>query len=186
MHSWKYENYLVSKDWKDKRALVLERDKNTCKMCKFSFNRSSLEVHHITYKNLFHEPLADLVTLCKKCHKQIHKIKPDGSLKREKSRNPVEKNGITDGQLDFIRRQLTTIGATKNGKKPFDLKKHEVIKLFKTVFLKSPDTESLDKSDFDRGVKRFLLLKEKLNPKEKEVVPKHELINVFLKKMNWK
>ncbi|MCD8418864.1 hypothetical protein J2Q11_14130 [Tenacibaculum finnmarkense genomovar finnmarkense] len=66
----KYVNYLNSAEWKNLRIRVFERDKNTCQECK---NKTAEQVHHITYENLFNEPLEDLVSVCVECHSEIHK-----------------------------------------------------------------------------------------------------------------
>lgn len=66
-----YTKYLNSPEWKRIRNSVLERDNFRCAVCGTS---TGLNVHHITYKNIFNEQenLSDLVTLCRKCHKTIH------------------------------------------------------------------------------------------------------------------
>lgn len=66
---YKYQKYLMSQAWRDKRKLVLERDDNLCQSCKI---KPAEEVHHLTYNNLFNEPLEDLQSLCKSCHKAVH------------------------------------------------------------------------------------------------------------------
>lgn len=64
-----YTEYLDSNEWKEKRAKILNRDKNTCQACGAAAN----VVHHLTYKRLFHEFDHDLVSLCSNCHDIIHK-----------------------------------------------------------------------------------------------------------------
>lgn len=66
----KYKQYLKSPRWKKKRFLVLKRDHFKCTVCG---RKRNLNVHHKTYKNIFNEPLCDLVTVCKVCHKKIHR-----------------------------------------------------------------------------------------------------------------
>ena len=61
--------YLKSIEWKKLRHSVLVRDNYTCQICNSSAN---LHVHHMSYRNLFHEPLDDLITLCNTCHTNIH------------------------------------------------------------------------------------------------------------------
>ena len=61
--------YLNSIEWKQRRHSVLVRDQYTCQICN---STSNLQVHHMSYKNLFHEPLDDLITLCDTCHANIH------------------------------------------------------------------------------------------------------------------
>ena len=62
-------HYMQSPEWKHKRALVLARDNFQCRICS---SPSNLQVHHLSYKNLYHEPLSDLATLCGDCHTAIH------------------------------------------------------------------------------------------------------------------
>ena len=69
-HFYKYQEYLRSKQWKEKRALVMVRDNNTCQHCRKAIAE---EVHHLTYVNLFNEPLDDLISLCSVCHSKVHK-----------------------------------------------------------------------------------------------------------------
>ena len=64
-----YLTYLNSDKYKNGiRAKRLAFDKYRCVMCGTGKN---LEVHHITYARLGYEDLYDLVTLCKKCHREI-------------------------------------------------------------------------------------------------------------------
>ena len=64
--------YLRSYKWQDKRKAVLIRDSYTCQKCTAS--GIPLDVHHLHYKNIGNEPLTDLVSLCRTCHDEVHKI----------------------------------------------------------------------------------------------------------------
>ena len=72
-----YENYLKSDEWKVKRQQTLERDSFTCQVCGAKDN---LRVHHKTYANVctpanvYNERPDDLITVCDKCHEDIHKL----------------------------------------------------------------------------------------------------------------
>jgi 5-methylcytosine-specific restriction endonuclease McrA len=66
---YKYYLYRCSQTWKDKRQKVHDRDKNICQLCKIE---ASEEVHHLTYKNIFKEPLEDLIAVCTNCHRKEH------------------------------------------------------------------------------------------------------------------
>lgn len=72
-----YNAYLQSKVWADRRYRVLRRDNNRCLGCNwtptFKPEFKYLHIHHLTYDRVFYERLEDLVTLCKDCHKRIHK-----------------------------------------------------------------------------------------------------------------
>ncbi|NBD34380.1 MAG: hypothetical protein GVY30_00090 [Chloroflexi bacterium] len=63
-----YRRYLRSPRWHVKRLRVLIRDGGRCQMC----GRYGRDVHHLTYKRIFREPLFDLVTLCRECHTTLH------------------------------------------------------------------------------------------------------------------
>ena len=73
MQSEEYKKYMKSKEWQTKKKERIAID-NGCCMCKRPLDKiRSVQVHHITYKNLGHEDvLNDLVTLCGSCHKKIH------------------------------------------------------------------------------------------------------------------
>jgi hypothetical protein len=66
-----YNRYLTSAKWADKRARVLERDNYLCQACR---RRTATQVHHLTYKNVFDEPLFDLVAICDVCHNAISPV----------------------------------------------------------------------------------------------------------------
>lgn len=64
-----YQEYLKSPQWQQKRSERLKIDGYKCQRCGFT---RALEVHHINYERLYHEDVSrDLVTLCKKCHKEV-------------------------------------------------------------------------------------------------------------------
>jgi 5-methylcytosine-specific restriction endonuclease McrA len=69
-----YENFLKTSYWRNVRKLVLDRDGHKCTKCN---SEEILHIHHLTYKNHFNEleHLEDLITLCKKCHRALHKKK---------------------------------------------------------------------------------------------------------------
>ena len=67
-----YRAYFGTAKWKRKRAKVIFRDGAQCRACG---SRESLEVHHLTYSRFQNELPEDLITLCEKCHKAVHKAK---------------------------------------------------------------------------------------------------------------
>ena len=71
---WKelYHEYLLSSDWQSKRQLVIERANEICERC---HEKKIVDVHHLTYENVFDEPLEDLQGLCRICHTQAHNQK---------------------------------------------------------------------------------------------------------------
>ena len=64
----KYQ-YLQSPEWATKRKQALKQAHHHCCMCNSSRH---LHVHHISYKNLYKEPLSDLAVVCASCHTLIH------------------------------------------------------------------------------------------------------------------
>jgi hypothetical protein len=65
----RYREYLNSLEWKSRRQAVRERCKGICERCsKYLVD----EVHHLTYANVFNEPLEDLQGLCRPCHSFTH------------------------------------------------------------------------------------------------------------------
>lgn len=73
---YKYHQYLLSDDWKEKRKLVMERDNNMCQFCRLL---PAVDVHHLHFDNLFNEPLEDLRSVCLYCYRLIHN-KSHGSV----------------------------------------------------------------------------------------------------------
>ena len=63
-----YLRYIKSKKWFRKRLEVYQVQKE-CFGCGI---KNNLDVHHLTYKNLGKEKLEDLITLCRKCHSEVH------------------------------------------------------------------------------------------------------------------
>lgn len=69
-----YHAYIKSSEWKRKAAERMKLDGYRCVKCGKAMN---LCVHHLTYENLGHEQLEDLITLCKKCHSELHGVKEE-------------------------------------------------------------------------------------------------------------
>lgn len=65
-----YKRYLASPEWKAIASKVRTRDK-VCVKCSSAYG---LQVHHLTYKNVYFEEnhLDDLVTLCSTCHRNVN------------------------------------------------------------------------------------------------------------------
>jgi hypothetical protein len=55
--------------WINVRESRLERDGRMCVLCDWA---SELRCHHVTYENLFAEPISDLMTVCETCHDRLH------------------------------------------------------------------------------------------------------------------
>lgn len=64
-----YQEYLKSRSWHCRRIIALMRADYRCQLCN---KTKELHVHHRTYESLGHEPISDLVVLCKDCHAKFH------------------------------------------------------------------------------------------------------------------
>lgn len=62
-----YLDYLESKEWWDRRKLVLQRAGYRCEHCG---SAGPLEIHHVRYDNLGDEGIDDLIALCRPCHRR--------------------------------------------------------------------------------------------------------------------
>jgi len=67
----RYNAYLQSPEWKARRWKVLDRDNHTCQAC---LEHHATQVHHLTYRHAFNEPLFELVSICSTCHDRITRI----------------------------------------------------------------------------------------------------------------
>ncbi len=71
-----YRKQLNTKEWKQKRIEILDRDGHKCTKCGSTVK---LTVHHIQYNSIYKDawnyPNELLVTLCNKCHTLFHKSK---------------------------------------------------------------------------------------------------------------
>lgn len=65
-----YHDYFNTKHWNDLKEELLWKRGTECWICG---KWSKLLIHHISYKNLFHEKLyRDVYILCFDCHNQVH------------------------------------------------------------------------------------------------------------------
>jgi len=64
-----YQAYLKTRTWSLRKSLKLREARYRCERCGCA---ERLHVHHKTYKNIFNEPLKDLLALCGNCHIAIH------------------------------------------------------------------------------------------------------------------
>lgn len=110
-----YKEKLKDHRWLARKREILIRDKYTCKLCgSRGSNGNELHVHHLEYIHGF-EPWeyndSYLVTLCDKCHKEVHKhnIKlslrysciSDGMICEEEDVNWYERKNY-DGEKLYI------------------------------------------------------------------------------------
>lgn len=68
-----YRKYMRSDAWEKKKQERIAIDKGCC-MCGRPLDKiRSVQVHHISYKNLGNEDvLTDIATLCGSCHRKLH------------------------------------------------------------------------------------------------------------------
>jgi len=67
-----YKQQLRSKNWKDKRLFILERDNFCCVKCN---SKDNLQVHHTLYikgRKAWEYNNKYLITVCSSCHLEIH------------------------------------------------------------------------------------------------------------------
>lgn len=79
--SWwdRYNDYLKSPEWQDRRMARLIYDRRKCQACLSGCTWDATQVHHITYKHLGNEPVFDLVSVCETCHSAITAMDRGGS-----------------------------------------------------------------------------------------------------------
>ena len=68
---WKknYNSYLCSKHWKKRRKEIIEQHWDYCSNC---FSRHDIQVHHLTYENVWEEKCEDCKVICRNCHAKEH------------------------------------------------------------------------------------------------------------------
>lgn len=77
----KYLEYLSSTTWAKLRDQALKRDGYHCSICNSPYN---LEVHHLKYPDVLGtEPISDLMTLCRDCHKKLEDYKKSHKANRK-------------------------------------------------------------------------------------------------------
>lgn len=92
MISNEYREYLNSDKWYKKKQEVFKLKGKQCHSCGAKFQ---IDVHHQTYKNIFHEnEKLDLIPLCRICHDKVHIQK---GIKLKKATNKIIK-----GRKDFV------------------------------------------------------------------------------------
>lgn len=65
----RYNAYLKTPQWQEKRKLVFERAGGMCEGCR---RKKATQVHHLTYDHVGNELLFELVAICDACHRRIH------------------------------------------------------------------------------------------------------------------
>lgn len=79
----KYDDYLLTKHWRNKRKLIIAERHGVCQKCKKKIEeKGKIHIHHLTYERIGDELAEDLMLLCEDCH---HKIHNKGKSKKKKS-----------------------------------------------------------------------------------------------------
>lgn len=75
----KYQAYLCSREWAEKREAVHKRAGRRCERCRML---PISAVHHLSYARKYKESLEDLQGICQPCHDFIHKKRDEDPLLR--------------------------------------------------------------------------------------------------------
>ena len=86
MDKQEYQKYLHSAHWTEFKH-VYYKTHTACRECK---SKHKLNIHHVTYANLWNETTRDVVCLCHKCHQKIHFEGLKLNLKRSEYNVPKE------------------------------------------------------------------------------------------------
>ena len=86
-----YGAYLRSKHWLQIRGSYMS---STLPKCCFVCGNKRFELHHKTYQRLGEELLADLVPLCRRCHKSTHRVEKEHLVPLGVSHHFVENLGV--------------------------------------------------------------------------------------------
>jgi len=68
-----YQTYIRSDAWRQKRQQVIARAHGICERCG---RWPIVNVHHLTYEHIGNEGLEDLLGVCSRCHRELHKEEP--------------------------------------------------------------------------------------------------------------
>lgn len=63
-----YLEYLQSQRWRTLARAVKLRANGKCEICR---RADGVDCAHLTYDRIFHEPLSDLLWLCRRCHRAL-------------------------------------------------------------------------------------------------------------------
>lgn len=97
-----YQRYMASKKWADKRAQKLHEAGYVCQRCGISQHSSDLQVHHLTYDNLGHEPMSDLQVVCPECHEyaDAERVQEQTEIKEYRHKH----GALAQGFMNFLER----------------------------------------------------------------------------------
>lgn len=101
---WDYSEKLKDNRWIKARYLILRRDDHTCQICEGKEEWGyQLHVHHIKYipnKEPWDYPPSYLVTLCKRCHENVHGLphEIDSYPRKTSIKNIIKGMGVAHGK----------------------------------------------------------------------------------------
>jgi len=72
-----YKDYLKTEHWQELRKAKHKKKHRKCAICG---NKNKLDVHHLSYKNIYDIKTEDLRVLCRGCHSLLHKILKDKKI----------------------------------------------------------------------------------------------------------
>jgi 5-methylcytosine-specific restriction endonuclease McrA len=93
-----YYSQLLAPEWKSKRLKILQRDNFSCTQCG---NKKDLQVHHKKYdknKLAWEYTNNNLITLCIKCHTELHNSRHISTFFKKNNKN-VQKKLTRDEKL---------------------------------------------------------------------------------------
>lgn len=98
----KYQDYLKSKDWENKKKQAYGKKKKQCVICG---SKENLNLHHLNYKNLVDINVigidSDLRVFCKRCHSTAHRLIDNGVI-TFKNDNPRHKFVVTKNRVQLF------------------------------------------------------------------------------------
>jgi predicted Ser/Thr protein kinase len=71
---------MASREWGLKKRAVKERSSGMCERCG---DNASSAIHHLSYEHLGHEPLEELLDVCKPCHEWLGGFSDDDPAKND-------------------------------------------------------------------------------------------------------
>lgn len=112
-----YQEYLDSSHWQAFRASYRESDlPQSCQCC----GAKKTQLHHLTYKRLGCELLADVTPLCGPCHYKVHGKQTAYHLALNDIQEAIRAVKRGDAFLPNVRNHLTKQNSTKRQRKVFN------------------------------------------------------------------
>lgn len=113
-----YYAHLMSQRWRDTREIKLEQTDGRCEKC--GKRKQHMNVHHLTYENVYNERLEDLQVLCRRCHKDEHGIDrkekvenklPISTKESRKATCEVRRQTLSAARLAYAKRHVANLMA---------------------------------------------------------------------------